>query len=111
MSLSNLEKITSFGGLEFSTFKLKEGTSEDELFKAVDEMVKGLYSEDPDFLGHALLKGENGIYVDVVFATSQSKAAELCSKWGTGPFAHECISYLEKIQEGSASLEFFQRIK
>ena len=74
-------------------------------------MVEGLYSTEDGFLGHAVLRGTNDTYVDVVFATSQSRATELCAKWGTGPFAPVCLSYLEKTEEGSANLAFFQRVK
>lgn len=111
MQPQSLSAISAFGGMEFSTFKLKHGVAEHELFTAVDRMVAGLYSNEEGFLGHAVLKGADSTYVDVVFATSQSRAAELCAKWGTGPFAPACLSYLEKIAEGTAKLAFFQRIK
>lgn len=110
MKLKSLPDIPAFGGMEFSTFKLKRGISESDLFAAVDKMVLGLYSTEAGFLGHAVLKGADDTYVDVVFATSQTRAAELCAKWGTGPFAPACLPYLEKIEEGSANLAFFQRI-
>lgn len=111
MKLKSLSDIPTFGGMEFTTFRLKPGVSESDLFFAVDKMVEGLYSDEEGFLGHALLKGVDDIYVDVVFATSHSRAAELCAKWGTGPFAPACLSYLEKIVEGSAKLAFFERVK
>lgn len=111
MKFKSLSGIHDFCGMEFSTFTLKHGVSEAELFGAVDEMVEGLYSTEEGFLGHAVLKGPDGTYVDVVFATSQSRAIELCSKWGTGPFAPACIPYLDKIEDGSAKLAFFERVK
>lgn len=110
MKLMALPDISAFEGIEFSTFKLKPGVSEAELVQAVDQMVEGLYSNEAGFLGHALLRGADGIYVDVVFADSQNRAAELCAKWGTGPFAPDCLPYLEKIEESSVNLKFFQRI-
>lgn len=111
MQFKSLSGIPAFGGMEFSRFKLKSDVSETELFTSVDKMVEGLYITEEGFLGHALLKGADGIYVDVIFADSQSRAAELCAKWGTGPFAPACLPYLEKIEEGSVNLEFFQRVK
>lgn len=111
MKLKALSDIATFAGMEFSTFKLKPGVSESELFAAVDNMVEGLYLTEEGFLGHTLLKGAEDTYVDVVFATSQSRAAELCAKWGVGPFAPACLSYLEKIEAGSENLAFFERIK
>ncbi len=111
MNIKSLAGISEFGGMEFSAFRLKLGISEADLFAAVDRMVEGLYADEEGFLGHAVLKGADDGYVDVVFATSQTRAAELCAKWDTGPFAPACLSYLEKIEEGSAKLAFFQRVK
>lgn len=109
--LQALPSIADFGGMEFSTFRLKNGVTEAALLPAVEAMVQGLYAAEPGFLGHAVLKGEGGVYVDVIFATSQARAAELCGKWGTGPFAPACLPYLETIEEGSAQLAFFERIR
>ncbi|WP_298210370.1 hypothetical protein [Acidovorax sp.] len=109
--LAALPAITQFGGMEFSTFRLAPGVTEAELIPAVETMVQSLYAAEPGFLGHAVLRGAEGVYVDVIFATSQARAAELCGKWGTGPFAPACLPYLEKIQEGSAQLAFFERIR
>ena len=58
-----VKDLNRFGGLEFASFKLKEGVTEQDLFKAVDEMVEGLYLREKCFLGHCLLKGEDNIYV------------------------------------------------
>lgn len=110
MSLKSLTGIPSFGGMEFSTFKVKSGVSEAALVAAVDLMVEGLYTNEAGFMGHALLKGTEGTYVDVLFATSQLRAAELCAKWGTGPFATACLPYLEMIEEDSIKLAFFERV-
>ena len=98
-----LPDISTFSGIEFSVFKLKQGVPEPALLAAVEQMVEGLYAGEEGFLGHAILKGADDIYVDVLFANS--------AKWGSGPFAEACLSYLEKIEEGSARLAFFQRIK
>lgn len=110
MELKALPAISAFGGMEFSRFKLKQGVAEAALLAAVEQMVEGLYHGEEGFLGHAVLKGADGCYVDVLFASSAARASELCGKWGTGPFAEACLPYLEKIEEGSAQLAFFQRI-
>lgn len=78
---------------------------------AVDEMVAGLYAAEPGFLGHALLRGADGVYVDVVFADTMERAIALCAKWGTGPFAPSCVAYLDAIAPGSAELAFFDRVQ
>ena len=54
MSLLALNNISNFSGMEFSTFKLKHGISEDELFKAADDAVKGFMTKEDGFLGHAI---------------------------------------------------------
>lgn len=105
------KNIQDFGGMEFATFKLKDGVTETSLFEAIDEMVNGLYKDEACFLGHCLLKGKDNTYVEVVFATSQEDAAYLCGKWGQGPFAEACISYMDKIDPETANIAFYQRIK
>lgn len=99
-----------FGGMEFSTFRLQPGVSQAQLRGAVDAMVAGLYDGEPGFLGHALLLGADGVYVDVVFADTADRARALCAKWGTGPFAEACLPYLQAIEPGSAQLAFFDRV-
>lgn len=108
MKLLALKNIPNFSGMEFSTFRLKNGVSEDDLFKAADDAVKGLMTKEDGFLGHAILRGENKTYVDVLFATSQERASQICAKWTGNLF---CQSYLEKIEESSVNLAFYQRVK
>ncbi len=102
--------LQPWGGMEFSTFRLQPGVTEAQLRVAVDEMVAGLYADEPGFLGHALLRGADGVYVDVVFADSMERARALCAKWGSGPFAPACMAYLAAICPGSANLGFFERL-
>lgn len=104
------KRIQDFGGLEFASFKLKEGVSEEELFRAVDQMVEGLYKDEECFLGHCLLKDKD-VYVEVVFAKDKESATYLCGKWGQGPFAKECLSYIDKMDMSSTHIAFYERIK
>lgn len=108
MPLLALSNISNYSGMEFSTFKLKSGVSEEELFKAADDAVIGLMAKEEGFLGHAILRGSDNTYVDVLSATSQERAAQICAKWVGNSF---CQSYLEKIEEGSVNLAFYQRVK
>jgi len=103
--------LASFGGMEFAPFRLLPGVSETQLCEAVEAMVAGLYANEPGFLGHALLRGADGRYVDVVFADSAERARALCGKWGTGPFAAACLPYLRAIEPGSAELAFYDRVR
>jgi len=108
MKLLALNNIPNFSGMEFSTFRIKNGVSEHELFKAADDAVKGFMSKEDGFLGHVVLRGEDKTYVDVLFATSQERVSQICAKWIGNPF---CQSYLEKIEDGSVNLAFYQRVK
>lgn len=107
-----VKELNRFGGLEFASFRLKEGVSEQDLFKAVDEMVEGLYLREECFLGHCLLKGEDNIYVEMVFATDKESAKYLCQKWGqNNNFAKECLSYLNVMDIESTQINFYKRVK
>lgn len=108
MPIPPLDNISNFCGIEFSTFKLKDNASEAQLFKAADDAVNGLMAKQEGFLGHAILRSSDHTYVDVLFATSQERAAAICAKWVGNTF---CLSYLEKIEEGSVNLAFYQRVK
>jgi len=106
--LKNMAAIESFVGLEFGIFKLKQGTSEEKMLDASIKMEQEFLSKEAGFLGHGILKGNDGTYVDLAFATSQKKAEEICGKWMENEFA---LQYLEFIDPESVNLSFWERIK
>lgn len=108
MQLASLNHIPRFGGVEFSTFELKEGITETELFAAIDEAVTGFMFQQKGFLGHAIFKNSANTYVDVLFATSRAEAEEICGKWIGNPFVQQ---YLECIKKGSETFSFWDRVK
>ncbi|MCV2366540.1 hypothetical protein [Roseateles oligotrophus] len=97
----------TFGGLEFSTFRLKPGVSEGELHAAANLAREGLMARQPGFLGHAVLRGNDGVYVDMLWAETQARASEICGLWVGNP---DCANYLSLIEDGSVSLAFFERM-
>ena len=107
-SLNIIASINSFVGMEFCTFMLKEGASEAKMLEAAKNMEQEFLSKEPGFLGHGVLKGKDGTYVDLAFATSQQKAEAICGKWMENEFA---LKYLEFIDSESVDLSFWQRIK
>jgi len=107
-SLKNITNINSFVGMEFATFKLKDGTSEKEMLEAAKNMEQEFLSKEKGFLGHGVLKGKDGLYVDLAFATSKEKAEEICGKWMGNEFA---LKYLEFIDSESVNMGFWERIK
>lgn len=108
LPLKNMTNINSFTGMEFGTFKLKEGASEKKMLEAAKNMEQEFLSKEPGFLGHAVLKGQNDTYVDLAFATTQEQAEAICGKWMENAFA---LKYLEFIDAESVDLKFWMRIK
>jgi hypothetical protein len=98
----------SFNGLEFGTFRLKAGVSEADMLAAAKQMEDDFLYKEEGFLGHAILKGNDGSYVDLAFATSQAKAEEICGKWVKNPFA---LKFLDFIDHASANITFWTRIQ
>ncbi len=107
-SLKKLTNIDSFVGVEFATFKLQNGTSEEKMLEAAKNMEQEFLSKEDGFLGHGILKGKDNIYVDLAFATSKNKAEEICGKWMENEFA---LKYLEFIDSESVNMGFWERIK
>ncbi|MCF6325372.1 MAG: hypothetical protein L3J89_13810 [Gammaproteobacteria bacterium] len=108
MNLEPLKGISGFSGVEFGIFKLKEGVSESEMLKAAKIADHQFLSKEDGFLGHAVLKGEDGLYVDLTFASTKEKAEEICGKWMSNEFT---LKYLEFIDPKSVSMSFWTRIK
>lgn len=106
--MTNLKDIGNFAGMEFAKFKLKEGVSEETMLEIIKEVDANFLQKEEGFLGHTALKGSDGIYADVVFATSQEKAEEICGKWMNNEFA---LKYIELIDEESVDMTFWNRIK
>lgn len=103
--------VAAVGGIEFSLFQPKPGVSDEALCHAAQQMANGLYRGQPGFYGHSVVKSTQGVYADVVFASSGKRAAELCAMWGSGPWAEPCLPYLEMIHPQSIQLAFFETLK
>ena len=108
MSLEQLQYIQGFVGMEFGTFKLKEGVSEAEMLHSAKMADEKFLSSEEGFLGHVVLKGKDGIYADVAFATSQERAEEICGKWLENEYT---MKYIDAIDPDSVELSFWQRVK
>jgi len=108
MRLKPLNNIAGFSGMEFGTFRLKEGMSEHELIKTSKMLDQEFLCKEDGFLGHVILKGEDGLYIDLAFATTQEKAEQICAKWMSNEFA---LKYLEFFDPESVKISFWTRIK
>ncbi|WP_062270698.1 hypothetical protein [Endozoicomonas arenosclerae] len=101
------QATSAFAGMEFATFKLREGVTEEQLIahsKAVDEQF---LSSQTELLAHFLLKGKEGQYADVAIATTQEKAEEICQMWLQNEVTQK---YLELLDHDSVDMTFWSRI-
>lgn len=97
---------TIFNGCEFSVFNAKEGVSDEQLIAASLKMEQAFLHKEPGFIHHALLKGDHGAWADTVFTHSKSAAEQICQNFMSHP---ACLEYLQLIEDGSASLTFWNR--
>jgi len=107
MSLQLLNGIAGFSGMEFGMFRLKEGVSESDMLKAAEIADQEFLSKEDGFLGHAILKGKDGLYADLAFARTKEKAEEICGKWMSNEFT---LKYLEFIDPESVNMSFWTRV-
>lgn len=101
---SNIESI---GGMEFATFKLKDGVTEATLVELSNQVEVEFLSQQEELVLHFLVRGKDGIYADVAMASSQEKAEEYCQQWLNNKVA---LEYLELIDKESTSMTFWTRI-
>jgi hypothetical protein len=101
------EGLPEFIGIEFATFRLKNGISEGSLLHIAERVNEEFLTHEKDLLGHVVLKGAGGLYADVVFATSQASAEAICAKWIANAVA---LEYIALIEEDSTNMTFWERI-
>lgn len=72
--------VMRFGGLEFATFTLRNGTDEQALLAASEAVDRMFLEHEAGILGHVVLRGKDGVYADLALTDSQAKAEEVCAK-------------------------------
>ena len=101
------QNTSSFKGIEFAVFKLKDGVTEEKLIQLSKKMDEDFLKNQNELLAHFLLKGTENRYADVAIATTQEKAEEYCSQWLENNIA---LQYLELINTDSVNMTFWSRI-
>lgn len=101
---SNLDSI---GGMEFATFKLKEGVTEARLVELSNQVEAEFLSQQEELVLHFLVRGADGIYANVAIASSQEKAEEYCQQWLGNRVA---LEYLELLEKETVNMTFWTRI-
>lgn len=97
-----------FHGIEFSIFRAKPEVSSEQLVASCQRMENDFLRSEEGFIQHVLLKGDNGLWADVVFTKSKADAERICKNF-MGNSA--CLEHLQLIEEGSVNLTFWSRVK
>lgn len=96
-----------FAGCEFATFRSAPGVSDAQLLAASQRMREEFLQHEAGFVEHALLKGDDGLWADMVLAESHECARRICERF----MQHEaCLAYLALMAADSARLGFWQRL-
>lgn len=96
-----------FRGVELAFFRLKNDVSEAQLL-ALSERVDNMFLANQEgLLARFLLRGNAGHYADVTFATTQTRAEEICQLWLSHVAAK---AYLTLLDECSVDMSFWTRI-
>ena len=99
--------IDSIGGMEFATFRLKEGVTEARLVELSNQVESEFLSQQEELILHFLVRGTDGTYADVAIASSKEKAEEYCQQWLSNAVA---LEYLELLEKESVNMTFWTRI-
>lgn len=95
------------GGVEFATFRLKEGVTEASLLALSRRVESEFLVQQSELIVHCLLRGADGLYADLVMAPSQSLVEAYCQQWLHNEVAAE---YLTLLDRNSVNMSFWTRI-
>ncbi|HAT6342571.1 TPA: hypothetical protein JAJ28_000225 [Aeromonas hydrophila] len=95
------------GGVEFATFRLKEGVTEADLLALAHRVESEFLVQQSELIVHCLLRGADGLYADLVMAPSQSLVETYCQQWLYNAVAGE---YLSLLDHDSVNMSFWTRI-
>ncbi len=99
--------IDKIGGMEFATFRLKDGVTETVLVELSNQVEEKFLNQQEELILHFLVRGADGIYADVAIASSQEKAEAYCQQWLHNDVA---LAYLDVIETESVNMTFWERI-
>ena len=80
---------------------------EDDMLAAARRMEAEFLFKQEGFLGHAILKGQGDLYVDLAFADSQQRAEQICGLWTQDPHA---LAFLEYVDPTFTGMGFYTRL-
>jgi hypothetical protein len=83
------------GGVEFATFRLREGVTEADLLALSRRVESEFLVQQSELIVHCLLRGADGLYADLVMAPSQSLVEAYCQQWLHNDVAGEYLTLLD----------------
>ena len=95
------------GGVEFATFRLREGVTEAGLLALSRRGESEFLVQQSELIVHCLLRGADGLYAVLVMAPSQSLVEAYCQQWLHNEVAGE---YLTLLDRNSVNMSFWTRI-
>ena len=95
------------GGVEFATFRLREGVTEADLLALSRRVESEFLVQQSELIVHCLLRGADGLYADLLMAPSQSLVEAYCQQWLHNEVAAE---YLTLLDRNSVNMSFWTRI-
>ena len=88
---NDMNKLT----LELAQYKIKDGVDEESLLKASEGIMEDVRKAS-GFVCRDLVKGTNGLWIDVVYWNSLSEAQDFAKKFMEHP---SCLKYIQMIDE------------
>lgn len=95
------------GGVEFATFRLREGVTEADLLVLAHRVESEFLDQQSELIVHCLRRGADGLDADLVMAPSQSLVEAYCQQWLQNAVAGE---YLTLLDHDSVNMSFWTRI-
>jgi len=100
--------IKNAHAIETGVFKPKEGITEEQLLGVFEKMFDEFLSKENGFLGHKLMKVENGFYMDIVFATTNEDNLRICDMYMKTESGKKFVSMLD---ESTVKMNFWKEVK
>lgn len=88
-------------GVEIGRFRLRKGIDEDTMRRAHAAMIAGHLSHQRGWRGQRLIRLQDGSFIDLAFADTQTTAETICNSWAGQP---DCDAFLALIEP--ESMEF-----
>lgn len=95
--------------VEWAPFKVKPGVTDEDVARACQANQEHFLSHQPGFLRRALIKGQLGVYTDIVWWESEQSAK---AAMAIAPNSRACQDYFHIMDlDTSPALEIFSQMR